>query len=168
MDKRLIAICLTLVLAWAVVGCAAPQPEAVPPAQEAAPTSVPPTDTPVAPTDTPEPPADTPVPPADTPVAPTEAPVPPTDTPLPPTDTPEPPTDTPLPPPTEAPPVALDGEPLVAERCTVCHSLGRVQSAHKTEAEWQVTVQRMVGNGAKLTDEEQAAVIAFLAATYAP
>jgi len=48
------------------------------------------------------------------------------------------------------------------ERCTVCHSLGRVESAQKSEAEWQSNVKRMVGKGAELTDQEQAAVVAFL------
>jgi hypothetical protein len=173
MDKRLIAICLAVVLAWSASGCAAPQPEAAPPAPEPAPTSVPPTSTPVPPTDTPVPPTDTPVPPADTPVPPTDTPVPDTDTPVPATDTPVPPTDTPVPPadtppPSEPPTAGLDGEALLAERCTECHSLGRVQGAKKSEAEWQSTVQRMVGKGAGLTQEEQAAVVAFLAMTYAP
>lgn len=61
----------------------------------------------------------------------------------------------------------LDGEALVNERCVGCHDLARVESAKKTEAEWASTVQRMVGKGTRLTDEEQAAVIQYLAATYA-
>jgi mono/diheme cytochrome c family protein len=61
---------------------------------------------------------------------------------------------------------ALDGKALVEERCTQCHTLDRVTSAHKTKEEWTTTVERMVSNGANLDAEEQAAVIAYLAETY--
>ena len=85
-----------------------------------------------------------------------------------PTDTSVPPTDTPIPPtPTEEPQPALDGEALLKERCTVCHSLSRVEQARKTEADWRKTVERMVGKGAALNQEEQTAVIRYLAETYA-
>ncbi len=65
-------------------------------------------------------------------------------------------------------PATLDGESLVAERCSTCHSLSRIQQASKTGAEWQATVARMVGKGARLSAEEQAAVIQYLAETYGP
>jgi cytochrome c5 len=72
-------------------------------------------------------------------------------------------------PPTEqeqvAPP-SLDGQSLVQERCTECHSLGRVTGAQKTEEEWRTTVQRMVGKGANLNSDEQEAVIQYLTETY--
>ena len=61
---------------------------------------------------------------------------------------------------------ALDGKTLVEERCTQCHTLDRVMSAHKTKEEWTTTVERMVSNGARLSAEEQAVVIEYLAATY--
>lgn len=60
----------------------------------------------------------------------------------------------------------LDGKALVESRCTVCHSLDRVTSSAKTEAEWTSTVERMIGHGAQLSDAEKAAVISYLAATY--
>jgi glucose/arabinose dehydrogenase len=62
--------------------------------------------------------------------------------------------------------VILDGELLVQERCTKCHSLERVENAMKTEAEWDENVKRMVGKGAELNAEEQVAVIKFLAEAY--
>jgi cytochrome c5 len=61
---------------------------------------------------------------------------------------------------------ALDGEALVAERCTVCHSAERIDAADKDEAGWTTTVERMIGNGAVLTDEEKAAVIEYLTDTH--
>jgi cytochrome c5 len=68
-------------------------------------------------------------------------------------------------PPTEAP-AALDGAALLQERCTKCHDLKRVESAQKTEEQWRTTVERMVGKGAQLSADEQAALIKYLAATY--
>jgi mono/diheme cytochrome c family protein len=60
----------------------------------------------------------------------------------------------------------LDGATLVQQRCTVCHSINRIESAHKDEAGWTATVDRMIGYGAQLNDQEKAAVIAYLVATY--
>ncbi|MDH7486848.1 MAG: hypothetical protein QHJ81_11295 [Anaerolineae bacterium] len=78
------------------------------------------------------------------------------------------PADTPTPSmPGEKPRPALDGEALLKERCTGCHGLSRVEQARKTETDWKKTVERMVGKGAALTAEEQAAVIKYLAETYA-
>lgn len=58
-----------------------------------------------------------------------------------------------------------DGKALVQERCTVCHSLDRIQSASKTADEWKTTVDRMIGKGAQLNADEEAAVIEFLTKT---
>jgi len=66
----------------------------------------------------------------------------------------------------EAAPVTLDGKALVEERCTECHDLGRVERAMKAEEEWKATVERMVGKGAQLSQEEQALVVQHLAEAY--
>jgi cytochrome c5 len=63
---------------------------------------------------------------------------------------------------------AGDGAALVSSRCTVCHNLDRVKAAKKTSAQWKDTVTRMVGKGAKLSADEQAAVVDYLAKTYGP
>jgi cytochrome c5 len=68
-------------------------------------------------------------------------------------------------PPTEEP-ATLDGQSLLQERCTVCHDLGRVERAKKTEEEWMATVERMVGKGAQLDEAEQELLIKYLAETY--
>ncbi|HIQ04415.1 MAG TPA: hypothetical protein EYH31_01825, partial [Anaerolineae bacterium] len=67
---------------------------------------------------------------------------------------------------TGARPSLEQGRVLLQNRCTVCHSLDRVKRATKTEAEWRSTVQRMVGKGAQLNDEELEAVVTYLTATY--
>lgn len=61
-----------------------------------------------------------------------------------------------------------DGATLLQERCSVCHSLERVQQARKTSSEWEQTVTRMVGRGAKLNEEERTLLIAYLAKQYGP
>jgi cytochrome c5 len=66
----------------------------------------------------------------------------------------------------EAAPAALEGKTLLEERCASCHDLGRVERAKKTEEEWKATVERMVGKGAKLSQEEQGLVIQYLAEMY--
>jgi thiosulfate/3-mercaptopyruvate sulfurtransferase len=56
----------------------------------------------------------------------------------------------------------LDGEKLLKERCTVCHSLDRVYKAKKDKAGWEKTVNQMIGKGAELNDAERQAVIDYL------
>jgi cytochrome c5 len=65
----------------------------------------------------------------------------------------------------EAPaePAAFDGQALLQQRCTGCHGLDKVTSASKNEAQWKVTIDRMVAKGAELTDGEAAALAQFLA-----
>jgi mono/diheme cytochrome c family protein len=78
------------------------------------------------------------------------------------------------PPPTEAPTATPgpttapvdEGRALLEERCTVCHTLDRVERSQKSREEWVSTVARMVENGAQLTDAERAVLIDYLAATY--
>lgn len=62
----------------------------------------------------------------------------------------------------------LDGEALVQERCTTCHTAERIDNASKTAEEWAVTVDRMISYGAQLNDAERQAVIDYLAATHGP
>jgi mono/diheme cytochrome c family protein len=59
-----------------------------------------------------------------------------------------------------------DGQTLLQERCSVCHSSDRVTSAHKTADQWTATVERMVSHGAQLTTQEQQTLVDYLAANY--
>jgi len=65
-----------------------------------------------------------------------------------------------------AEPTGLDGNALVSERCTVCHSRERIDNADKDEAGWTETVDRMISYGAQLNAEERQAVIDYLVATH--
>jgi cytochrome c5 len=61
--------------------------------------------------------------------------------------------------------MALDGNALVEERCTVCHSRDRVDNKKASGADrasWEATVDRMITHGAQLDDAEREAVIEYL------
>jgi hypothetical protein len=60
----------------------------------------------------------------------------------------------------------LDGQALVAERCTTCHNAIRIDLAQNDEAGWTATVDRMISYGAQLNADERAAVIAYLTETH--
>ncbi len=59
-----------------------------------------------------------------------------------------------------------EGTTLVQERCTVCHTLSRVESQRLTAAEWGALVDQMIGRGAQLTPDEKTIVVNYLAANY--
>jgi len=60
----------------------------------------------------------------------------------------------------------LDGQTLMQQRCSVCHSLDRVTSAHKTADEWKTTVDRMIRHGAHLSPQEEQTLVEYLAQNY--
>jgi cytochrome c5 len=60
------------------------------------------------------------------------------------------------------------GAELLESRCSVCHPAARPMAAKKTQEEWDVTVTRMIGKGAKLTVDEKAVLVDYLGKTYKP
>ncbi len=61
---------------------------------------------------------------------------------------------------------ATDGQTLMQQRCSVCHSLDRITSAHKTADQWKTTVERMISHGAQLSPQEEQILIDYLAQNY--
>ena len=61
-----------------------------------------------------------------------------------------------------------DGARLLEERCSVCHPSARPKSKQKTLEQWTATVNRMIGKGAKLSDDEKTVLIDFLSKNYKP
>ncbi len=61
-----------------------------------------------------------------------------------------------------------EGANLLEERCSVCHPSSRPKSKQKTPEQWELTVNRMIGKGAKLSDEEKAVLLDFLSKNYKP
>lgn len=54
---------------------------------------------------------------------------------------------------------------LAAARCSACHTTERIcgRLGNRSAEVWQQTVQRMAGNGAKLTENESRTVAEYLA-----
>ena len=61
-----------------------------------------------------------------------------------------------------------DGATLLEQRCSVCHPSARPKSKQKTPEQWDATVTRMMGKGAKLTPEEKQILVDYLSKTYKP
>jgi len=61
---------------------------------------------------------------------------------------------------------AIDGKTLLETRCTACHSLDRVQSKSATADGWKSTVDKMIQNGAKISEEEAIVLVKYLAENY--
>lgn len=55
----------------------------------------------------------------------------------------------------------LSPQALVESRCTRCHDLDRVQAAEYDRAGWEQTVDRMMGKGLVLTEEEYSAIVDY-------
>ncbi|UCH78986.1 MAG: hypothetical protein JSU81_03280 [Candidatus Coatesbacteria bacterium] len=62
--------------------------------------------------------------------------------------------------------VALDGRELTEKKCTVCHTLDRVQKKKADLEGWKSTVNRMIGKGAQLDAREAEAAAEYLTAEY--
>jgi len=78
----------------------------------------------------------------------------------------ETPTEVPTPGDTTTPAGTLDGEALVQERCTVCHSTARIDRVDLDQTGWTRIVDQMIGFGAQLNADERQAVIDYLVATH--
>ena len=68
-----------------------------------------------------------------------------------------------------APPASPNGDPREATArrlCGVCHPFETIIAIRRTRAQWEATVENMVGRGARGTPEEFATVIDFLSEGY--
>lgn len=57
---------------------------------------------------------------------------------------------------------ALDVEALIKEKVAGNHDLDRIFNATKTREEWNATLDRMIGYGAKISEEEKQIIIDYL------
>lgn len=60
------------------------------------------------------------------------------------------------------------GEDVIEDNCQNCHGLDHITSAHHDAAGWQAIVNDMISRGASLTEDQEAQVVAYLAAHYGP
>jgi cytochrome c553 len=79
-----------------------------------------------------------------------------------------PPRQTPAQPPsTTGPAGAADPREATARKlCTQCHPFENIIAIRRTRAQWEATIENMVGRGARGTSDELAAVLDFLADKY--
>ena len=54
------------------------------------------------------------------------------------------------------------GKDVVVQNCAGCHDLNLISTQRKTPAEWEATVNRMVGNGVTLDETQFDQVVAYL------
>jgi len=59
------------------------------------------------------------------------------------------------------------GKTLIMRSCGSCHPTDQIARQKKTESDWQATVVRMAGRGAKVNSEETDTIIKYLAANFA-
>jgi cytochrome c5 len=57
---------------------------------------------------------------------------------------------------------------LVAQRCLMCHGAGLITQQHKDAAAWGRTVTQMRTWGSPIQDEDQAAIVSYLAEHFGP
>jgi cytochrome c5 len=57
---------------------------------------------------------------------------------------------------------------LVETMCSTCHPITQVTSKTKTPDDWAATVDKMIGLGAPVTEEDRDRIIAYLATHQAP
>ena len=72
-----------------------------------------------------------------------------------------------------APVAGMAQSPVVAREafqkvCGACHPVATVTGQPRTRAQWQESINAMVGRGAKGTDEELAAILDYLTTQYGP
>jgi hypothetical protein len=56
----------------------------------------------------------------------------------------------------------IDGDALIREKLQNHHSIDRIYGATKTREEWNTTLDRMIGYGAKISEEEKQIIIDYL------
>ncbi len=61
---------------------------------------------------------------------------------------------------------SIDAAALMSQQCARCHPLTRVTSKTKTADQWKVTLDRMIKHGAKLTPDQEQALVDYLAQNY--
>jgi len=64
--------------------------------------------------------------------------------------------------PQATPEASNPGAALLERRCSVCHTLERIDSAQKDEAGWNSTIDRMRNKGAVVSEQEQKDLVAYL------
>ncbi|MRS11971.1 MAG: hypothetical protein EG823_02730 [Actinobacteria bacterium] len=65
-------------------------------------------------------------------------------------------------PPTPGEATGLDGAAILQEKCTVCHTLERIDAAEYDDVGWAQVIDRMIEKGADVSTDEAAALAEHL------
>lgn len=57
---------------------------------------------------------------------------------------------------------------LLTQRCTRCHDLSVVSARRASAEEWHQILERMLTNGAQMSDDELETIVSYLARTQGP
>jgi len=60
------------------------------------------------------------------------------------------------------------GKQLVVAKCLACHSAKLIMSKRGTEQDWNETLDKMITNGANVSDDEADKIVAYLTAHFGP
>ncbi len=60
------------------------------------------------------------------------------------------------------------GKQVIENSCTACHGVDVILAQPRSADEWGQVVDRMVGNGASLSDEQYKTVVTYLGANLTP
>lgn len=60
------------------------------------------------------------------------------------------------------------GKQLILAKCTVCHTAKMIVSIRGTQEDWNETMDKMIANGATISDEEADKIVAYLTAHFGP
>lgn len=67
----------------------------------------------------------------------------------------------------DAPAVSdVEGAKLISTLCGSCHARGSVLAAHRSHGDWEEILEWMIDEGAVMSDEELARVLAYLSVAY--
>ena len=56
----------------------------------------------------------------------------------------------------------------VKAACTQCHTAARITEQHKTREEWNAQLDKMIGLGANVPDEDRKAFLNYLTKNFGP
>jgi hypothetical protein len=56
----------------------------------------------------------------------------------------------------------IDGDALIREKLQDHHGIDRIYNAHHTREEWSATLDRMIGYGAQINEQEKQEIIDYL------
>ena len=58
------------------------------------------------------------------------------------------------------------GKELIESRCTVCHDLGRVITAKRSKADWELVTKNMAERGGTMSPAEMQAIVSYLSSQF--